>query len=108
MVKSVQWFSAQVTDRTFSARKLLFNHVLEVSPIAVVTPVLPVALEGTQLFEIHRYLSARRSVRVTHQAHARMLSLTQFARRKSVALRLQLSYSQIQTVSWGAELVVES
>lgn len=50
---------------TFSPIKLLFNHVLEVSSIAVVTPVLPVALEGAQFPEIHRELLTERGLRVT-------------------------------------------
>lgn len=50
---------------TFSPSKLLFNHVLEVSPIAVVTPVLPVTIEGAQFPEIHGELSAGRKVCVT-------------------------------------------
>lgn len=68
---------------TFSPSKLLFNHVLEVPPIAVVTPVLPVALQGAQFFEIHPLLSARRSVRVT-QTHTRAKAVTDAVCKKKV------------------------
>lgn len=71
------------TVSTFCPSELLLNHVLEVSPIAVVTPVLPVALEGAQFFKIHRELSARRSVRVT-QTNTRATAVIDAVRRKKV------------------------